>query len=314
MKLYDLDLNLLRVLDALLAERNVTHAAQRLGLSQSTVSAALVKLRLLFDDELFIKRPHGVEATPRALALQAPLAEVMAAIRDTILSRAAFDPATQQRTFLLLFGELGQMLFAPRLLSVLRRVAPGVQLRVMAGAASQRLALFERGEVELAVGYFPEFSDSTLYQQRLYAAQPLVCVARADHPALADGALTQAVFAQLDHAVVGTEGGYPQLYEPVLRHLGIRHRVAIELSSLAAAAPVLADSDLIAVVPEGLARLMCHDGRFRMHPAPVRFPDCEVRQFWHRRLHHDPGLVWLRQLVATELGHSPLHDDAAASR
>lgn len=300
MHLRDINLNLLLVLDTLLAERNVTHAAQRLGVSQSTVSAALSKLRTIFNDDLFLKQPHGVEPTPRALSLKEPLAQVMAAIQQTILSQTRFDPLTSTRTFVLILGEMGQMLFAPRLLTALGAEAPLVNLKIVAGTASQRVQLLETGDAELAVGYFPEFADSTLFQQKLYAAQPFVCLARADHPALQHQALTLELFGQLDHAVVGTEGGYPQLYEPVLRQLGIQRRIVIELPSLGAAQHVLARSDLIAVVSEQLANLFCRDGALRAHASPVEFPLCEVRQFWHRRLHHDPALVWLRQLVTAQ--------------
>jgi DNA-binding transcriptional LysR family regulator len=300
MSLRKIDLNLLLVLDTLLAERNVTHTAQRLGVSQSTVSAALAKLRIIFNDDLFLKQAHGMEATPRALSLLEPLAKVMSSIRETILSQTSFEPETSTRTFVLILGEMGQMLFAPRLLALLREVAPRVNLRIVAGAVAQRIGLLESGEAELAVGYFPEFSDTTLFQQKLYAAQPFVCLARSDHPILKNQPLTLELFAQLDHAVVGTEGGYPRLYEPVLRNLGIQRRVAIELSSLAATQNILVASDLIAVVPEQLAHLFCRDSTLCSHALPVQFPLCEVRQFWHRRLHHDPALVWLRQLVAAQ--------------
>lgn len=297
----EMDLNLLLVLDVLLAERNVTHAARRLGVSQSTVSAALARLRVLFNDELFLKRPHGVEPTPRALALREPLTAAMTAVRDGVLSQTHFDPAVSHRTFVLMLGEMGQMLFAPRLMDAVREQAPHVNLRFVSGAAGTRTGLLESGEAELAVGYFPEFAQSDLFQQKLYAAQPFVCLARADHPVLRDQALTLDLFARLDHAVVGTEGGYPQLYEPVLRGLGVQRRVVVELPGLAATQHLLAHSDLVAVVPEQLAALFCRDGALRAHPTPVPFPACEVRQFWHRRLHHDPALIWMRQCVATLL-------------
>jgi DNA-binding transcriptional LysR family regulator len=303
MNLRHLDLNLLLVLDTLLVERNVTRAAARLGVSQSTVSAALAKLRMLFDDDLFIKQPLGMQPTPRALSLQGPLAEVMAAIQDSVLSQAAFDPARAQRTFVLVLGELGQILFAPRLVQFLRQHAPGVSLKVVSEGPSQRLRLLESGEAELAIGYFPEFADGPLFQQKLYAAQPFVCLARRGHPVLGVESSTVSMgrFAGLEHAVVGTEGGYPLLYEPTMRRLGITRRVAIELPGLSATPGLLLSSDLVALVPQGLAVLFCREGKLVAHGLDLQLPLCEVRQFWHRRLHHDPGLVWLRQSVSNLL-------------
>lgn len=299
MNLRHLDLNLLLVLDTLLVERSVTHAATRLGVSQSTVSAALAKLRTLFDDELFIKQPRGMQPTPRALSLQRPLAEVMAAIQDSVLSQAAFVPSRAQRTFVLVLGELGQILFAPRLAQFLRQHAPGVSLRVVSEGPSQRLRLLESGEAELAIGYFPEFADGPLFQQKLYAAQPFVCLARRGHPVLGDEPTTLSVdrFAALEHAVVGTEGGYPQLYEPTLSRLEVKRHVAVELPGLSATPGLLLSSDLVALVPQGLAVLFCREGSLVAHGLDLQLPLCEVRQFWHRRLHHDPGLVWLRKCV-----------------
>ncbi len=305
MKLRGIDLNLLLVLDALLTERNVTHAAHRLDVSQSTVSTALARLRVLFNDELFLKRPHGVEPTPRALALREPLSIAMSAISDGVLSQSHFDPSISQRTFVLLLGEMGQMLFAPRLLELIRTEAPRVNLRIVSGSASTRLGLLESGEAELAVGYFPEFAQSGLFQQKLYSTQAFVCVARSDHPSLGGGALTLEKFARMDHAVIGAEGGYPQLYEPVLRRLGIERRIVVELPGLAAAQHLLLRSDLIAVVPEQLANLFCRDGALQSYPTPVELPHCEVRQFWHRRLHHDPALIWMRQRVMEQFQAGP---------
>lgn len=305
MKLRGVDLNLLLMLDALLEERNVTHAAQRLEVSQSTVSTGLARLRALFNDDLFLKRPHGMEPTPRALALREPLTLALSAISDGVLSQAHFDPAESQRTFVLLLGEMGQMLFAPRLFELMRTVAPRINLRIVSGAASTRFGLLESGEAELAVGYFPEFAQSGLFQQKLYSTQAFVCVARSDHPAMRDRELTLEKFAQMDHAVIGSEGGYPQLYEPVLRRLGIRRRIAVELPGLAAAQHLLLRSDLIAVVPEQLAQLFCRDGALRSYPTPVELPHCEVRQFWHRRLHHDPALIWMRQRVMEQFQAGP---------
>lgn len=301
MLLRKLDLNLLTVMDALLAERSATAAAQRLGVSQPTVSAALARLREMFQDELFIKRPHGMEPTPRALELQQPIAEVMQTVRDNILSRSVFAPQTSDRTFVLITGELGQVVFLHRIVGRLRAAAPRANIRVLGCAAADRQQALADGRADLAVGYFPQFSGPDLYQQLLYASHPMVCIARTGHPALADGHLTLETFIRLEHAVVGTEGNHPQLYEPVLRQMGIQRRVVVELANFSGTPTLIAQSDLIAIVPATLAQVYCEGGRLRAYPSPVALPNCEVKQFWHRRVHHDPAVTWLRQLVAADL-------------
>lgn len=300
MNLRHLDLNLLLMLDALLQEGSVSQAAQRLGVSQPTLSAGLAKLRTLFNDELFVKNAKGMSPTVRALALREPLSRVMFAIQDEILSQPVFDPATSTRTFTLVFGELGQIAFVPRLLKCLRAAAPGVNLRVLGGALESRENILERGEADLAVGLHPELSASALFRQKLYPSRPLVCLASADHPELQDGPLTLELFTRLNHAVVGTDLGYAKIVEPVLKQMGIERRVVLELSNLSGTPHVLAGSDLITVVPEALARIYTRDGTLRMHTSPIEFPLFDVRQFWHRKVHHDPAIVWLRQLIAAE--------------
>jgi DNA-binding transcriptional LysR family regulator len=303
MDLRHFDLNLLRVLDALLKERHVTQAAQRLGLSQPAVSAALARLREAFGDELFVKRPHGVEPTARALALEAPLALVLATIRERLLDAPGFDPATSARAFTLIVGEVGQAVFAPRLLARLRALAPQATVRFVYPDADTRLAMLEDGRADLAIGPFPRWSDSdALFQQKLYA-RPLLGVARAGHPALADGALTLARFAALDHAIVGARSDFDRLVEPALQRLKLARRVVAELGHVAGAAQALAALDLVAIVPATLAETWQREAGLQAFALPFELPPHEVKQFWHRTRHRDPAVTWLRELVATEFQH-----------
>jgi DNA-binding transcriptional LysR family regulator len=300
MNLRHVDLNLLVVLDALLSEHGATAAAQRLGINQSSVSTALGRLRELFNDELFVKRPHGMEPTQRALDLQEPLKSLMRSLRDDILSQSTFDPARSDRTFVLVTGELGQLVFLHRILARIREAAPKVNVRVLPVASADRQEALEKGLADLAVGYFPAFSGSDLYQQLLYMSQPMVCVARAGHPALLDGQLTAEKFARLEHAVVGTEGHHPQIYEPVLKRHGIERRIVVDLPGFAGTSALISGSDLIAIVPAALAQIYCADRKLVAYPSPFELPSCDVKQFWHRKAHADPAVSWLRALIADE--------------
>jgi DNA-binding transcriptional LysR family regulator len=299
MDLRQFDLNLLLVLDALLKDRHVTLAARRLGMSQPAVSAALNKLRLLFDDRLFVKRSKGMDPTPRALELERPLVQVLETIHEELLGKTAFDPRTTERTFVLVMGEIGQMVFVGHILARFRSLAPGANVRVVAPAVAEREGLLEDGRADLAIGHFPQWLQPNLFQQRLYS-RPLVCVARKKHAALARGPLTLESFAALDHAVVGTESNFQHLYEPELRRLGVRRRVVVELPNMSTAPLVLAQSDLLAILPELLAEIYCRDGALRIVELPFALPAYEVKQFWHRKLDQDPAVTWLRQLLAAD--------------
>lgn len=299
MDLREFDLNLLRVLDALLKDRHVTLAARRLGMSQPAVSAALNKLRVLFDDRLFVKRSKGMDPTPRALELERPLIHVLQTIHDELLGKAAFDPRTTERCFVLIMGEIGQMVFLGHLLARFRSAAPGANIRVVSPAAAEREGLLDDGRADLAIGHFPHWQQPNLFQQRLYA-RPLVCVARKNHAALARGPLTLEAFGALEHAVVGAESNFQHLYEPQLRRLGVRRRVVLELPNMSTAPQVLAQSDLLAIVPELLAEIYCREGALRIVELPFELPAYEVKQFWHRKLDQDPAVTWLRQLLAAD--------------
>ena len=303
MDLRHFDLNLLRVLDALLKERHVTQAAQRLGLSQPAVSAALGRLREAFGDELFVKRAQGMEPTPRALELEAPLALVLATIRERLLDAPGFDPATSIRAFTLIVGEVGQAVFAPRLLARLHKRAPASTVRFVYPEADSRLPMLQDGRADLAIGPFPQWGDSdVLFQQKLYA-RPMVGVARADHPALAAGPITLERFAALDHAVVGARSDFDRLVEPALQRLKLTRRIVAELGHVAGAPQALAALDLVAIVPATLAEAWHRQAGLQAFTLPFELPLHEVKQFWHRTRHRDPAVTWLRELVAHEFQH-----------
>lgn len=300
MDLRKFDLNLMLVLNALSRDRSVTLAAQRLGMSQPTVSAALNRLRAVFQDELFVKTARGMEPTPRALELESAVAEVLEAVHGKILNCAPFDPATTARTFVVIAGELGQLVFVDRMLPALRKLAPRVRIRFIFPDAQERISALEDGRADLAMGYFPGFADRALFQQLLYS-RSFVLVARADHPALCSGDLTRESFAQLQHVIVAMLSNLEETIESELRRQGIARNVAIELGHAAGAGELLAGSDLIAVLPESLAGIYCRSGRLRKWPVPVALPRYDVKQYWHRRSNKDPGVTWLRKLIATEL-------------
>ena len=299
MDLRKFDLNLLLVLDALLQDRSVTLAAQRLGISQPTVSAALNRLRAVFQDDLFVKAPRGVEPTQLARELQSVVSEILDTVHNGILNRRIFDPATTERSFRVIVGELGQLVFVDRLLPAFRKLAPGARIQLVYADAQGRASALEDGRADLAMGYFPQFARTTLYQQLLYS-RSFVLVARAGHPALRDGELTRDKLARLQHVTVAMRSNIDAIVEAELRQQGIAREVVVELGHAAGAGQILASSDLIAILSEPLANIYCRSGELRSWPLPFDIPRYEVKQYWHRRAHRDPGVRWIRNLIAAE--------------
>lgn len=233
----DWDLNLLRIFEAVLAERSITRAAERLGLglAQPTVSNALARLRRLTGDALFVRAREGMAPTPHAQAMAAPLRQ--ATLQTTLRRPAAFDPATSERRFKLYISDLGEAFFLPRLLARLRQAAPGVKLATLPMPEHDPQAALESGEVDLAIGNLPEFSrtgnGSGWYQQRLLR-EHYIAIARRGHPLLevqGDGSavLSRAAFGEAAQAVVLPAGTGHGVVEATLRADGLGERIALRV-------------------------------------------------------------------------------------
>ena len=186
------DLNLLPVLVEIHEHGSVTAAAQHLGMSQSAVSSALAKLRQKYGDPLFHRAGHGMKATPRMRALIQPLRDALTRMDGTFASESAFDPKTTQRTFTFAMSDLGEMVFMPKILRRMRRAAPRAAVRSVAASAAQIERGLETGEIDVAVGYFPDLREKSFLEKHLFFHH-FVCLLRADHPITADYAVDAAI-------------------------------------------------------------------------------------------------------------------------
>src|SRR5712664_2460859 len=180
MNVQDVDLNLLRVFDAVLRERGVTPAAVRLGLTQPAVSNALARLRALLGDALFMRTPKGMDATPFARELAEPVRQALALLESALAHGPGFDAATSARAFRFYMSDLGQIEFLPPLIERLQRVAPGVRLEAVALDVEDIGAALAAGTLDLAVGFLPGLGQP-VRRQPLFR-DPYVCLMRADHP------------------------------------------------------------------------------------------------------------------------------------
>jgi DNA-binding transcriptional LysR family regulator len=289
-----IDLNLLVVFDAMVGQRSVTRAGEAIGLSQPAMSAAVARLRALFDDALFVRSGSEMKPTPRALELAEPVRRVIDTVRTDILQRSGFDAATTERTFTIITPDIGEINFVPRLLARFAQEAPTAHLRAVTRPPPAAAEALESGSAELAVGYFPDLHKAGFYQQRLFD-NPHVCIVRDGHPAIGRR-LTMKQYLAASHAVV-RPAGREHVFEQFIQQRGLQLKVVVELSHFMSLLPVIEGSDMIATVPRDLADVCRRYGNVRIVEPPMKPPVIAVRQFWHARFHKDPAIVWLRGVV-----------------
>ena len=287
-----IDLNLLVVLAVLLDEASVTRAAARLGRTQSAISHSLDRLRVLFDDPLFVRSAQRMVPTPRAESLRAPVAEVTARLRDLVLGAPAFDPSQARRRIRIAASDYLQLVVIPPLVRRLRESAPGVVLEVL-GPRSRLLERLSRGELDFTLAVAVEESPS-LYSQKMFTDR-FVCLVSEDHPTVRHK-LDRAAYLSLPHALVSLLGGPTGHVDRELSRTGESRKVAVLVPDFMVAPRILRGTDLILTLPERVARLFTGEG-IRLLDPPIELPQLTTHLVWHERLSRDPAAVWLRRLV-----------------
>ncbi|QOL48159.1 LysR family transcriptional regulator [Massilia litorea] len=294
-----LDLNLLPVFDTLIRVRNVSRAAEELDMSQSAVSHALKRLRSFFGDPLFLKTGSGMQPTPRALELLAPVSSVLATVRGELLVREGFDAASARRSFGLCLTDMGELIFLPRLIAQLRRAAPGCTLRTLQVPMHQIQAVLESGEADLALGSLHSVPEG-LFQQQLFARSFVTIVNRSNRTI--GEVLSRDQFFAMEHILVSLSGRIEDAYDAVIdegnaQGNGSRRVYLTTPHFLTVPMIIEQNPDLIATVPRELATKFATYKSIRMVETPVRVPPFGIRQFWHPRFQHDAANMWLRKLV-----------------
>jgi DNA-binding transcriptional LysR family regulator len=301
-----LDLNLLRVFDEVMAERNLTRAARKLAMTQPAVSNALRRLRDLLGDDLVRRSGHGVDPTPAALMLWPTVREALRRLRES-LAPGEFDPAQAQNHFVLAMADATAAKLMPGMMEVLEREAPGVTLRVLPLTTRDPRPLLEQGQVDLAVGHFPgviaELSASHLQEgvhrfehRRLYGGRYVV-VMRRGHP-LAGQPLTLDRYCQARHLLVSFSGRPFGFVDEALASLSRQRHVVLTVNQFFTAGRVVASSDLLTVLPlhfiesTGMVEELVH------RPLPLKVPDVHVDALWSRQQHSPSAHAWLRAALS----------------
>ena len=288
----DIDLNLLRVFDAVLRERGVTPAAARLGLTQPAVSNALARLRNLFGDALFVRTPSGMDATPFARGVAEPVRQALALLESALAHGPGFDAATSTRAFRFYMSDLGQVEFLPPLVERVQKAAPGVRLEAVAADLVHIPDALSTGALDMAVGFLPALGPPIT--RRALFRDPYLCLMRADHPAKR---FTKKRFLEASHVLVTYRGGGHRVIEEALERAGAARRIALRVPHFTVVPMVLERTDLVLTLPARVARVYERQGNFKTVPPPVPISAAEVAVHWHERFEADPGNRWLREQI-----------------
>ena len=295
-----LDLNLLRVFDEVMAERNLTRAANKLAMTQPAVSNALNRLRDALGDRLVVRSGYGVEPTPKALALWPAIADALRQIESS-LAPGEFVPMEANTTFVLAMADATAAELMPGLVEILQEEAPGVSMRVLPLATRDPRRMLEEGMMDMAVGFFPPVIADLAVQeqagrmaaferQRLFGGE-YVCVMRKGH-ALAKGSLTIKRYCDARHLRVSFSGRPFGFVDEALMALGRQRRVVLTVNQFFTAGRVVASSDLLAVLPKHFVSVTGMADEFAL-------PLVLVDALWHRREAQRNDHAWLRTAVAT---------------
>lgn len=293
------DLNLLVTLEALLEEEGVTDAARRLNLSQSAVSAALDRLRAVFSDPLLVRVGNRMEPTPFARRLQGPIKTALASVSLALALPQKFDPARAKANVRLGASDYFGLLMLPALYHLLAREAPGISLEVVPRPADGSLSRLVAGEVDLALAVNPP-EGRDLFNAPL-VDEHFVCVMRRGHP-LARGRLTAAWLVDFPHVVVTAHGESATLADRALAAAGHRRPTPVLVPVFASAFALVADNDLVAILPERISRALAARFGLALRKPPIALPGYTLSIVWHQRTAHDPVHRWVREQVLAIAG------------
>ena len=286
-------------------ERHVTRAAEKLHLSQPAVSNALARLRQALGDELFLRKPGGVEPTALALSLAGPVAEVLDRLRQTLSVHQPFDPATTDRVFIVAFSEYAESVLAPPLFEVLAKAAPRALLAIRHADRTNAQALLETGGAELAVAVLPE--PHALYTRVRLLPEQFLTLMRAGHP-LGEGPMTIERFASFPHLLHSPNGSRDGALDGPMAEAGHPRQLGGVVAHLGAVPEILAHTNMVMTLSARLAMRMAEAHGLVVRPCPVPIRHTRLSLVFHRRFEADPGHAWLRRTllaVAREVGPVP---------
>jgi len=306
MNLNALDLNLVRVFDALLRERSVTRAGEQIGLSQPAVSAALNRLRHVLNDQLFVRRGNEMVPTPRAESLAEPLRVALREIERVFQSTKSFDPAELDRTFTLMGADFFSMMLMPFLAARIAEMAPRVSFRFLDSARGDVSRLLQEDEIDAALERPLEVSDWVSSTPLFHS--PFAIIAARDNAAIRQSGIADSerlpidLFCELPHVLRSIDGSMSGSTDEALGRIGRTRRVSLALPHFQAVALAVANGNYLAAVPMQFAVWAAKSLPLAIFEPPLPISVPEVRMYWHARHDDEPPHRWVREQILEAVG------------
>ena len=301
-----LDLNLLRVFDAMMIEGSTVRAGERLGLSQPAVSSALGRLRHVVGDRLFVRDGNRMVPTAKSLQLHEPLRDALRRMHEALSAAAGFDPATSQRTFRLNGSDYFSSLLMPRLAVRLAETAPAVVLQMLDHPGSEVFRLLSEGTCDVAVN--PALETPEWIAARKLLESYVICVAQKSHPILSSHGVEPGtrippdLFCAIPHVMASMDGSLVGSVDTMLRKHGLSRRIAMTVPHFHAVALACTASPFLGNLPVHFAHLAARDLDLDLYLTPFEPLRVGICLFWHRSLDLDPANMWLRDEIESVLG------------
>ncbi|MEM9811359.1 MAG: LysR family transcriptional regulator [Pseudomonadota bacterium] len=296
------DLNLLIVFDTMMTERSVTKAGERMGLAQSSMSNALARLRVLFEDELFVRTPDGMVPTAKANEAAEYVKAALAAAESAVTVGASFHPQTASAEITLLTNDFIELAFLPKIIRELDRQAPGVRLFTRGAVRDEFASVLDAGAADVAIGAASEvpkrFGSQTLF------VEPFVCIARRGHPVVSTE-LTLEGFLSCRHALISHRPDGRGVVDDALDRIDRKRSVVASVAGFASLPHLIAETDLIAVLPRRLALKAQDVLPLNLFELPFHVPTVEAKLVWGRGVDRAPLFTWFRQVVVDCVAEDP---------
>ena len=290
------DLNLLVAFDVLMRELNVSRAAEKMFMTQSSMSHVLHRLRQQLNDPVLVRTTSGMKPTERALALVEPVRAILREVEQVIRAPAAFDPRTSQRRFVIAATDYMEFLLLAPLIQRISQVAPGVDIHVKRTETTFPVEPLETGDLDTVLGFQAILKPPALFLSQVLFNDRMVCAVRADHPAVAEG-ISLGEYVTLPHMLISRTGVKWGVIDEWLAEQGLERRIALIVPHFLSAPFIVAKTELVLSLPLRIAERFSRLAPLKILPVPIELPAYDLVMVWHPVREKEPAHRWLREKI-----------------